>query len=327
MRLNIEKFNNNNSINLRMSKIEQKNRAELSGNTISSSSKKTKKEVKYRSYAMTIFNREEADKLKTLNYKYLLIGTEICPTTKKTHYQTYVQFKSSISFDSLKKKLPTTHIEPAKGNAQQNIKYCKKDGDIYFEDGTLPYQKLSVKQIREMTEEELVEHDPRCHKAYISAKQILEANIDVEEWAKKVEVYYIQGPSGSGKSEAAKTIIRELKDKYGTKMNLIKCENGFYTGTGTAKIAIYDEFRDSHMKASEFINLIDYNVHYLNIKGGQRLNKYELIIITSVQNVKDIYGNMKGEPRKQWERRIKVIDMTPPKIEDDEANDIELSDD
>ena len=69
------------------------------------------------------------------------------------------------------------------------------------------------------------------------------------------------------------------------------------------------DFRDSDMKASEFINFIDYNVHNLNYKQGSAKNKYHLIIITSVQDPKKIYKNIKGEPRKQWLRRMKTINL------------------
>ena len=47
----------------------------------------------------------------------------------------------------------------------------------------------------------------------------------------------------------------------------------------------------------------------MNIKGGQQINNYELIIITSVQPITELYKNMSDEPRKQWLRRVKVIDM------------------
>ena len=53
---------------------------------------------------------------------------------------------------------------------------------------------------------------------------------------------------------------------------------------GDSPIALYDDFRDSHMKPSEFINFIDYNVHGLNIKNGEIQNNYKYIIITSVQD-------------------------------------------
>ena len=66
------------------------------------------------------------------------------------------------------------------------------------------------------------------------------------------------------------------------------------------------------MKISRtFIKFIDYNKHPLNIKGGSIINNYELIIITSVQNPELIYMNVGDEPRKQWLRRMEIIDMRP----------------
>ena len=81
-------------------------------------------------------------------------------------------------------------------------------------------------------------------------------------------------------------------------------------------MAIYDDFRDSHMKASEFIQFIDYNTHTLNVKGGYQHNKFNLIIITSVQRLTDIYQNCQGEPRTQWLRRIELINMYPEESQD-----------
>ncbi|ORX53748.1 hypothetical protein BCR36DRAFT_246371, partial [Piromyces finnis] len=95
--------------------------------------------------------------------------------------------------------------------------------------------------------------------------------------------------------------------------DFIKFIGGFYLGvTKMARVAIYDDFRDSHMKPSEFINLIDYNKHWMNIKGSAMLNDYLCVIITSVQKFSKIYRNVDDEPRTQWERRVEVIDMFPP---------------
>lgn len=88
---------------------------------------------------------------------------------------------------------------------------------------------------------------------------------------------------------------------------------GVADGTGCA---LYDDFRDNHMKPAEFINFIDYNVHNLNIKGSQIKNRYRTIIITSVQILDQCWATAyAGEPAKQWLRRCKVIDMyNEPKI-------------
>lgn len=81
---------------------------------------------------------------------------------------------------------------------------------------------------------------------------------------------------------------------------------GIVDGTGAC---VYDDWRDSHLKASEFINFIDYRIHNLNIKGGNVKNKYNIIIISTVQDPNQIYSSLEGEPRKQWLRRMNIIDM------------------
>ena len=106
-------------------------------------------------------------------------------------------------------------------------------------------------------------------------------------------------------------------EKYGSKINMVKYENGFWLGVGSAKVALYDDFRDSHLKASEFINFIDYNKHLMNIKGGSKMNDYNLIIITSVQPLHELYKNMSDEPKKQWIRRINNIELNDYNIVED----------
>ena len=108
---------------------------------------------------------------------------------------------------------------------------------------------------------------------------------------------------------------------------MIKYENGFYAGVGSGTgCAIYDDFRDSHMKASEFINLIDYNIHTMNVKGGFKQNRYELLIITSVQNPERLYKNMEQEPRKQWMRRLEIIHLEDDKEEEDSDESFDIVD-
>ena len=91
--------------------------------------------------------------------------------------------------------------------------------------------------------------------------------------------------------------------------NNIKYENNFWIGLGNSKIALYDDFRDSHMKASEFINLIDYTKHIMNVKYGSVQNEYVYIIITSIQNPNLLYLQDLHEQQNQWIRRMKIINL------------------
>lgn len=237
---------------------------------------------------------------------------EVCPTTGKKHIHLYVHFTQPYRMPAKILAL-NQHIEICRGSPKQNIDYIKKDGDIMDQWGEEPHQgkAYTVKDLRETDIEEI---PAILYNIKNKIDEEKEVDIDVDDLAKDVTVYYIQGPSGLGKTEKAKEIIRTLPNK---KLNMIKYKNGFYLGLGKAPTALYDDFRDEHMEASEFINLIDYNKHMMNKKGGCQINKYSTIIITSVQRIDELYSNMKGEPRQQWMRRVKVIDMYEPTVPDE----------
>ena len=260
---------------------------------------------------MTIYDLNDLETFKNDIHRYKVSGREICPDTGNTHYQSFIYFDNAQSFKRMIKKYPRSRCRPIYKPPIANARYCKKDKDVVCESGDCPEQgKLRPEQLKKMTNKEIIEFDPRCHKAYISARDILNYEIDIDEWHKEVEVYYIDGPSGSGKTEKCKEIIRANQHKYGKKFNEVKhTSDGKWLGPSDSKICVYDDFRPSHMPASEFINFIDYHTHKLNTKFGNVTNNYNLIIITSVVPLEDIYSNMDEEPKTQWLRRIKHIKL------------------
>lgn len=286
-----EEFEGYKELRQKIKKNAQKLRPEATCNT------------RVRSFSLTIFSRAELDTFLELDSTYKCYGIETCPTTGRTHYQAYIYFENKKSFNVLKKLLPTSHIEQSRCDAETNRNYCMKEGDFY-EYGNMPKQgKISANILRKLTDEEIIDLDARCHRAYINARNRLNNVLTVNTFRKKVKVWYIQGPSGCGKTEKA---LQLIGDK--TFCN-VKCENGFWIGLGDTKTALYDDFRSSDMRAKDFINFIDYNRHSMNVKGSEERNNFETIIITSVERIEDIYSNLQGEPREQWMRRIEVINM------------------
>lgn len=241
--------------------------------------------------------------LKT--FKYMISCKEKAPTTGHEHMHIYCHFDAPIGL-SLKKTLGA-HIEKCRGSPKQNIDYIKKDGNIIDEIGEIPKQGQSIKTVKEMTKEERETLDIKYYNIIekINTKENNDINID-DIFKPNIKVYYIYGDSGVGKTKKAMELFKE--NNY-SKINMVKYENGFWNGIGSSNACLYDDFRDSHMKPSEFINFIDYNKHQLNVKGGYELNNYEFIIITSVQNPEEIYSNVQGEPRKQWIRRLNIIHL------------------
>lgn len=272
-----------------------------SGNTSPSSAKI---EWKGRAFQFTIHKLETFDgiteEFKNLkSCRYMIACMETCPTTGKQHIHLYVNMSMPYR---LKKKIIEygAHIEICKGSPKQNIEYVRKDGNIIFEWGDEPHQGTSytVKEMREMkTPDEL---DWRQVNTWMKLKSMPQ-KIKKSEWSKKIEVYYIWGESGSGKSTTAESMADD-------EFELVKYNDGFWHGVNDGEgCAIYDDFRDSHMKASEFINFIDYRIQIMNVKGGSKQNKYNKIIITSIQNPQEIYRKMPEETKAQWLRRMKII--------------------
>lgn len=267
--------------------------------------------IRSRVWFITSFN----DELKHFDNAKYECWCDDLTEDNKYHFHQVIVFDNQIAFNTIKKSYPTAHIQKPKIDVYKCIEYIKENkngkktnfNEIGEEPKNTRFQ--TVKELKDCKEPDLL--DWKQYNTYMKIHENDE--IDIDEMYKEVVVYYISGPSGAGKTERAKQIIRENKEKYGSKVSIVKYEGNFWHGVGSNRnIALYDDFRDSHMKPSEFINFIDYNKHYMNVKGGNCINDYKLIIITSVQPLDEIYRNVSEEPRKQWIRRITEI-----RIEDD----------
>lgn len=249
----------------------------------------------------------------------------------KYHLHYFVYFKNARSWKCLKKYFGNdAHIEipysnsgainyiTGKGNHSEFKTNIQEKGKMPCDNG----QHMTVRDVLKMTQDEIKDLGMKDAVTAMKIKDFFDEGIEVDDWKKNVKITFIHGPSGVGKTEKVKEMIRNEAEIYGTKIHIIKYESTFYHGVGNGNgIAIYDDFRDSHMKASEFINLIDYNRHKMNIKGGSITNNFTRIYITSVQNPEEIYKNMADEPRKQWLRRMEIIDLNPNKTEEIDLND------
>lgn len=235
------------------------------------------------------------------------------------HIHMYVHFKNAYSIPTtLLKKCNNPHIDPERSSPKQCIDYVRKEGEkwakkreyqkttMFWPDfGEEPHQgTLTIKELKSIENSD----DLPDWKQYNIWKQLKREHkkTKVNEWKKDVEVIWIQGPSGAGKTKKAVEIMNERKIE---EFDEVKHIGEFWHNCDGIGCAVYDDFRDSHMKASEFINFIDYNTHTLNVKGGSIRNLYHTIIITSVQDIDSIYSNMDDEPRQQWMRRIKIIKL------------------
>lgn len=244
------------------------------------------------------------DYLRSLNPNYLVACKEKAPSTGHEHMHVYVQFPNARRLSI--KKLAGAHIEVCKGSPKQNIAYIKKDGDIIAEEGAPRLNYIpTIQEAKKMEDKELEGLNLNLFNIAAKIQAEKKKSIVPKEYYKEVEVYWIWGESGAGKTRYA---VRDMLKRNIEKFNEVKMVGEFWHGVQEeCEVALYDDFRDSHMKPTELINFIDYNRHIMNVKGGSVRNNYKLIYITSLQDPNEIYKNVPEESKRQWLRRLKEI--------------------
>lgn len=227
------------------------------------------------------------------------------------HMHIYVQFKKQIKLST--KKTCGAHIEICKGTPQENKNYIDKikraynTNNIIDEIGTIRLNEFKSNLAISLMEKELEEVETKEFKTWKEVKTI-KSFTKKDIYKPQVEVTYIYGESGIGKSKKVFEMLEEDE-----KFDRVKFSNGFWIGVNQmlpVKTCWYDDFRDSQMPAVEFINFIDYYKNQMNIKYCPSwTNQYEKIYITSIQSPHEIYKNLPDETREQWLRRLKIIHM------------------
>lgn len=152
----------------------------------------TKPKLRCRKWCMTLNNYTEDEynnlvQVFTAKKWTYVIGKEV-GESGTPHLQIFISSKNQITFECLKKLNERLHIEKARGDVKQNLKYCSKDGDY---ETNIP-EKKKIK-------------DPLADKnLYDYQNEIL--NIIKEEPDDR-KIYWYWDPTGNiGKTSLAKHI-------------------------------------------------------------------------------------------------------------------------
>ncbi len=190
------------------------------------------------------------------------------------HTHVYIHSKNGVRFSTLKKKFDGSHIVMVKGTAQENMEYITKTGKwknnkkaetsvegTYEEWGEMPIERqgcrndiadlygmvkdgLSDYQILEMMPESLTNLDKLDR-----VRQIL-IQEEYKETFRNLEVTYIYGDSGSGKT-------RSVMEKYGYSnvFRVTDYTHPFDNYKGQ-DVVVFEEFRSS-FNVSDMLNYLD----------------------------------------------------------------------
>ena len=255
----------------------------------------------------------------------------------KMFYHQVLIYDKLITFNELKKLYPSARLQKRKSisSVLKTIDYIKKDTNDKItnviemgklpleqelkdnkdingkekENNTKPKSKLiTVKELKKIKPKKLYFDE---YNTWSKIHSEMNCKFDINEIHKNVEVYYIFGPSGVGKTKKAYDIINEHKDKFEKiKFNRVSYNNCWNGVTNKCEIALYDDFDDNSINPIEFKHFIDHDIQLLNTQNGYIKNNYKLILITSTQNPQDIFKGSKVD-KNQWLSRItKIIDLT-----------------
>nr|QXN75459.1 MAG: replication associated protein [Virus sp.] len=128
---------------------------------------------------------------QTNGWKYIF-SKELGSEGKTPHLQGYLEGKNAIRFETLKKLLPTCHLEVARGTQQDNVKYITKEHGEYFTNIETPYQE---------------ELEDIITNLYPWQQQVVDT---LNKKPEKRKIYWIHDPTGNkGKTELCRYLFRQ----------------------------------------------------------------------------------------------------------------------
>lgn len=262
---------------------------------------------KFRAYTFTDFVLDKKFlTLENLKAQYIYYGEEICPETKKKHFQGWVYFTNPRSFKSIQKLLKPRHIEPMNGTVEQNIAYCKKDG-IVTELGEKPAQgnRTDLEELKDMIKDgakakDIFEAQPgnyiRYHRGIEKAMNLYKIK---RNWKMDVRIYW--GPPESGKT-------KKVYEEFNSEDIYQKPTGKWWDGYDGEKVVIIDDFDPNNcfdITYDFYLRLLDRYPMQVEYKGGMTQFNSKVIIITSNFNPEEWFEHKKN--RQAFFRRITEI--------------------
>lgn len=254
-------------------------------------------------WCFTSFLTENEPRWDPITMEYLIYGKENCPTSRRSHWQAFVAFKSRVRFSTVRALYNDAHIERVRGTVEDNIRYCKKDGE-FKEYGTPPRLdvklcafKETIKYAREGKLSTVEDLHPGLFLRYKKTLDTLR-QFDVAELTNACGVW-IYGPARIGKDYA----IRTLVDVY------MKNNSKWWDGYDGEKFVLLCDIEPEHGKWIGYYLKIWSDRYEFNaeVKGGTTKIRPKKIYVTSNYSMESIFS---GEILKALQARFDYYDFS-----------------
>lgn len=253
-----------------------------------------------RAWAFTLFREDNNPPVfNPLLMRYLCYGSEICPKSKKHHFQSYIYFNNGKTFKQMKTFMfkwlgENPHFEICFSSDENNIEYCKKDGN-FSEFGKKPEQGkrndlMELKDLiiegKKSVDEITIENPEAYHQYGRTLNKIEDIYLRSKYRTEKTKGKWYFGSSGSGKSHIA---FKDFDPK--THYVLNSSDNGYWEGYNGQNTVIIDEFT-GEIPYSFILKLLDKYPMTVKRRGREPLPFLSNnIIITSNLEPKEYYKN------------------------------------
>lgn len=278
--------------------------------------KKVKKSSpKGRKWCFTSFKKDIKWKEIYEQYKdiirYVIVQGEITPTTKKFHWQGYIQMYNQCRMRKLKLLMNDmkVHLELARGSAEDNKAYCSKiksSTGEKFEFGKAVSQgyRSDLEDIKKCLDDGGSLLDVannhfgdfiRYHSGFRRYKELVDKELRKKN--RKVEVNVISGPTGKGKSW--NTVGADL-DAF-----VMDFQNGteWWDGYNGEDHIIIEEYNND-ITITRMLRILDSYRLRLPIKGGFTYANWTKVTITTNLKEDEIHPKAKPEHQNALKRRI-----------------------
>jgi len=255
---------------------------------------------------------------------FLVFQLEICPETKRPHYQGYVEFLTKQSRKATQNifQYEGLHLEKRLGTGEQARAYCMKPDSAVPGSGQ-EYGKLAPGQgkrvdidtmgamIRDgMTPKQVAHELPGMFIKYERGIRSL-SSITAKGYSGKRLTTLLYGPSGAGKSYIANLLFE------GSCWTHQGGQGSWFDGYNNERVLILSDFdiKTAHKKGWDrgfLLNLFDRGPVMLPIKCGFITSNIQIIIITTCAKPIYLLGdhllNVPSDP--EMLRRLEIIEFT-----------------
>lgn len=260
--------------------------------------------------------------LKPDAVRYMITGFEICPTSGREHWQTYIEFYQPVRMSGVKNMFndKTVHLGVRFKSRDNAREYCMKDNK-YEEAGYWISGQGYRSDLHDFVEElkngkkleDVILENPKVYCQYRNGLKDVAAICQKKRVPKyrEVEIILISGPTRCGKTRLA---MEEATFK--TEGSKISANHGlgWWDGYNEDEIILIDEYSND-VACKNMLTLLDGYPINLPIKGSFTNAFFKKVYITTNLKIDEIHTNALPEHRKAFFARIlergKIIDMWP----------------